>query len=156
MNELTGQDVVSAIAIKLRNRFSKTEIAEIYKNKPMQSMVTPCAFIHLIEDTHTPDLANYAWWDRTLDIRFHPSKSCTNINTWAQTLRPMIIECLEYITIDGQEVKSRNIVCKVEDNVLHVVLNYKYRVMRKLEDVPDMETLIYGQAIKQTIVLSNK
>lgn len=156
MNALTGQDVVSAIATKLRSRFSQTEIAKIYKNKPVQSMVTPCAFIHLIETSHNPDLANYAWWDHILDIRIHPSKSCSDINTWAQTLSPMLTECVEYITISGQSVKSEYVRCKVEDNVLHILVKYKYRVYRVLDEVPDMQTLHYGEAIKQSMLLNDK
>lgn len=146
--ELTGTEVVSALATQLRNRFTESQFAKIYKNKPVQSQVTPCIFIHLIETQHTPDIAHYAWWSHSLDIRCHPGKMCTNINSWAQTLSPIITECVEYITIAGHRVKSNGVICRVEDDVLHILVNYRYRVLRKLDAVPLMESLEYGQSIK--------
>lgn len=148
MAALTGQEVVSAIAKKLRNRFSIKEIAEIYKDKPVQSMKTPCIFIHSVETTHTPDLRNYAWWDHVIDIRCHPGKMCTDIHTWARSLGPMIVDCVSYLSIDGV-VKAKNATWRVEENVLHVILNYSFRVMQTLEEVPDMKTLTYGERIKE-------
>lgn len=41
MSALTGQEVVSAISAKLRNRFTTSQIAEIYKDKPVQQMALP-------------------------------------------------------------------------------------------------------------------
>jgi hypothetical protein len=149
MAALTGQEIVSSIAKRLRSRFSTTEFAEIYKDKPVQSMKTPCIFIHSVETTHTPDLRNYGWWDHIIDIRCHPGRMQTNIHTWARSLGPMIVECVSYITIDDQQVKARNATWRVEDDVLHVIVPYRYRVLQKLDDAPDMEILTYGEKIKQ-------
>lgn len=148
MAALTGQEVVSELARRLRGRFSDREFAEIYKDKPVQSMKTPCIFIHSVETTHTPELRNYAWWDHILDIRCHPSKMRTDIHTWARSLGPMIIDCVCNLAVDGQQVRAKNATWRVEDDVLHVIVTYGYRVMQKLEEVPDMQTLTYGERIK--------
>lgn len=148
MAALTGQEVVSAIAKQLRSRFSTTEFAEIYKDKPVQSMKTPCIFIHSVETTHTPELGRYARWDHIIDIRCHPVRMQTNIHTWARSLGPMIVDCVGRITIDNQQVKAKNATWRVEDNVLHVIAGYGYRVVQKSEEIPDMETLTYGERIK--------
>lgn len=148
MAALTGQEIVSEIAKRLRSRFSEKEFAEIYKDKPVQSMKTPCIFIHSVETAHIPELRNYAWWDCILDIRCHPGRMCTNVQTWARSLIPMIVECVEHITITGQQVKVRNVTSRVEDDVLHVVVSYKFRVVHKPGEAPNMETLTYGQKIK--------
>lgn len=150
MAALNGQEVVSHLALTFRERFSETEFAKIYKDKPVQSMVTPCIFIHSVETTLTPEIRNYAWWDEIIDIRCHPGKKVTNVQSWARTVGPMIVDCAQRITIDGQEVKAKSLTWRVEDNVLHVVGTYHYRVMQKLEDGPDMRTLTYGQRIKNT------
>ena len=149
MAALTGQEPVSECAKKLRSRFTANEIAEIYKDKPVQSMKTPCIFIHSVETTHTPDGRQYAWWDHIIDIRCHPGRMQTNIHTWARSLGPMITDCIEYITIDNQQVKAKNATWRVENDVLHVIVSYRYRVLRKSEEVPDMQTLAYGESIKQ-------
>ena len=60
----------------------------------------------------------------------------------------MIVDCVEYLTVCDQRVKARNVSWRVEDDVLHVLLKYSYRVLRKPEEVPDMETLTYGERIK--------
>ena len=148
MAALTGQEVVSDIARRLRNRFSASEFAEIYKDKPVQSMKTPCIFIHSVETIHTPELRNYAWWDHVIDIRCHPGKMRTDIHTWSRSLGPMIIDCACKVSVDGQLVRVKNATWRVEDDVLHVTVTYSYRVMQKLEEVPDMETLTYGERIK--------
>lgn len=149
MAALTGQEVVSALSKKLRSRFSASEFAEIYKDAPVQSMKTPCIFVHSIETIHTPDRGNYAWWDHLIDIRCHPGRMCTNIHTWARSLGPMIISCIQHITVSDQLVKANNITWRVEDNVLHVITNYRFRVVEVDDPGPCMETLEYGQKIKQ-------
>jgi hypothetical protein len=149
MAALTGQEIVSELAKKLRSRFSKTEFAEIYKDKPVQSMKTPCIFIHSVETTHTPELRNYARWDHIIDIRCHPGKMQTDIHTWARSLGVMIVECVSSITVHDQAVKTKNASWRVEDGVLHVLVNYGYRVVYKSEDIPDMKNLTYGERIKE-------
>lgn len=148
MAALTGQEVVSELAKRLRHRFSITEFVEIYKDKPVQSAKTPYIFIHSIETTHTPELRNYAKWDHIIDIRCHPGRMQTNIQTWACSLGPMIVDCVQQITISNQQVKVKDATWRVENDVLHVVVTYSYRVVQKSEEVPNMETLTYGERIK--------
>lgn len=149
MAALTGQEIVSALAKKLRSRFSDKEIAEIYKDKTVQSMKTPCIFLHSVETIHTPDMRNYAWWDQVIDIRCHPGRMRTDIHTWARILGPIIVDCAMYVRFNNLLFKAKSATCRLEDDVLHVTAVYSYRVMRTLEDVPDMGTLTYGKRIKQ-------
>lgn len=149
MGALTGQEVVSEIAKRLRSRFSDKEFAEIYKDKPVQSMKTPCIFLHSVETSHTPELRRYAWWNHMIDIRCHPGRMRTDIQTWARSLGPLIVECVEHITINNQQVKATNISWRVEDDVLHVTTTYRYRVVQASEEIPDITTLKYGARIKE-------
>lgn len=149
MAALTGQEIVSELSKRLRSRFSSTEFAEIYKDKPVQSMKTPCIFIHSVETSITPQLRNYARWDDMIDIRCHPGRMQTNIHTWARSVATMVLDCACTINIDNQQVRSTNATWRVEDDVLHVVVTYSFRVVEKLEEVPDMQTLTYGERIKQ-------
>ena len=128
--------------------FSVKEFAEIYKDKPVQSMVTPCIFIHSVETIHTPELRNYAWWDEIIDIRCHPGRMQTDIQTWARSLGPIILDCVQQLTITNQEVKVKNANWRVESGVLHVIVNYRYRVLQKPDESPSMETFTYGERIK--------
>lgn len=149
MATLTGQEIVSEIATRLRNRFSEKEFAEVYKDKPSQSMKIPCIFIHSVETIHTPELKDYAWWNHIIDIRCHPGRMQTNIQTWARSLGPMILDSVSKITVADQLVRVKDATWRVEDDVLHVIVKYEYRVMLAPEEVPDMQTLTYGERIKQ-------
>lgn len=149
MTELTGQEIASQLATRLRSRFSTKEFVEIYKDAPVQSMKTPCIFIHTVETIHTPELRGYAWWDHIVDIRCHPGKMVTNIQTWARSLGPMILSCVERITISNQEVKAKGITWKVEDGVFHFIVKYGFRVMQISEEIPDMQILTYGEKLKE-------
>lgn len=148
MAALTGQEVVSQLAMRLRSRFSDKEFVEIYKDTPVQSMKTPCIFIHTVETIHTPELRRYAWWEHIIDIRCHPSRMRTDIHTWARSLGPMILDCVQELTINDQSVKAQKASWRVEDNVFHILVTYGYRVMLTPEEIPDMQTLLYGERIK--------
>lgn len=148
MAALTGQEIVSDAAKRLRSRFSTTEFVEIYKDKPVQSMKTPCIFIHSVETTHTPEIGKYAWWDHTVDFRCHPGRMQTNVHSWARIVGPIIAECVQYLTVGDQQVKSKSAMWRVEDDVLHVIVSYRYRVMQIKDEIPTIESFTYGQKIK--------
>lgn len=149
MNTLTGQELISSMAEKLRSRFSEQQIKAIYKDTPTQSVVTPYIFLHSVETSHTPQLRRYAMWDHIIDIRCHPEKMRLNIQTWARSLAIMIIDTVKYLTVSDQQVKAKSISWKVEDNVLHIIATYSFRVVEVPESIPDMQILEYGQRIKQ-------
>lgn len=148
MEALTGQEVVSAISTKLRSRFTSAEFVEIYKDKPVQSVKTPYIFIHSIETMYTPEFRGYGWWDHMIDIRCHPGRMQTDVYSWARKLGPVIAECVSRITISGQQVKARTVTWRVEDDVLHVIAPYRYRVAEQADPVPEMQTLSHGERIK--------
>lgn len=60
----------------------------------------------------------------------------------------MIMDCLDTITVSGQQVRSGDVEWKIEDNVLHVIFKYGFRVIRVKDPVPDMQTLTYGEHTK--------
>lgn len=149
MNALKGEEVVSYISKTLRARFSEEDIAKIYKNKPVQSMTTPCIFIHSVETSHDSDVGNYAWWTDIIDIRCHPSKLCTNVHSWARKIGPIICDCVSKVTISGQPVKAKSISWRVEDNVVHITASYRYRVIAVSDYTgPVMEELIIDESVK--------
>lgn len=148
MATLTGEDVVSAVSKQVRSRFSTAEIKAIYKDLPQQNIKKPYAFIHQVNATHTNQLKNKAKWGFIIDIRVHPEDEQTNVQTWARDISVRMIEAVNIITISGQSVKSTSLEYKVEDNVLHFIVSYSYGVVRMEDDVPNMETIAYGDRIK--------
>jgi len=141
MAALVGDVVVSAISVAIAGGFSSTEIAKIYKNKAVQNMIKPCAFIHQINMVHTPELKERGNRDYLIDIRVHPLDTTLDVDSWARALSEKMIGIIEKITVEGQQVKARPIECRVEDEVLHIIVKYAFKIRASLTDVPEMETI---------------
>ena len=83
-----------------------------------------------------------------IDVRVHPEDNQTNVNSWAREIATGLIDALNVITVSNQAVKSSNIEYRVEDNVLHFIVSYAFKVIRITDAVPDMHKMQYGQHIK--------
>lgn len=145
---LNGQEVISDIVKRLRERFTSQQFREIYKDKPIQGLVTPCIFVQAVNTEQTRQMKLYRWRDHLIDVRCHPPNMKTNTQTWASTVSEMIIDCLDTITVGGQPVHCKNSEWKLQDDVLHVFLSYGFRVKKISEEIPDMQDLTYGENIK--------
>ena len=149
MAALAGDDVVSAVSKNIRNYFSTTDIKTIYKNMPQQNIQKPYAFIHQINAEHINRIRNRADWVFMLDVRVHPQDGQTDVQSWARTIAMKLIEAINIITISDQPVKARSIEYRVEDNVLHFIVSYRYGVICVEDEIPDMQNVSYGERLKE-------
>ena len=147
--ELTGQEVISEIVTRLRTRFTTNQFKEVYKDKPVQGMVLPCIFVESVNTVSIAQIGRYALWEYSVDVRCHPPKMKNDIQTWARGVAVMVLEAISRIQIRGQQVKATRIEWRVVDDVLHVTARYAYRVLQTGDVIPDMQTLTYGQKIKE-------
>lgn len=147
--ELTGQEVISEIVTRLRTRFTTNQFKEVYKDKPVQGMVLPCIFVESVNTVSIAQIGRYALWEYSVDVRCHPPKMKNDIQTWARGVAVMVLEAISRIQISGQQVKATRIEWRVVDDVLHVTARYAYRVLQTGDVIPDMQTLAYGQKIKE-------
>ena len=147
--ELTGQEVISELVTRLRTRFTTNQFKEVYKDKPVQGMVLPCIFVESVNTVSTAQIGRYAMWDHSVDVRCHPPKMKTDIQPWARGVAIMVLEAISRIQVSGQQVKATRMEWRVVDDVLHVTARYSYRVLQTGDVIPDMQTLTYGQKIKE-------
>lgn len=147
--ELTGQEVISEIVTRLRTRFTTNQFKEVYKDKPVQGMVLPCIFVESVNTVSIAQIGRYALWEYSVDVRCHPPKMKNDIQTWARGVAVMVLEAISRIQISGQQVKATRIEWRVVDDVLHVTARYAYRVLQTGDVLPGMQTLTYGQKIKE-------
>ena len=147
--ELTGQEVISALVTRLRARFTTNQFKEVYKDKPVQGMELPCIFVESVNTVSIAQIGRYALWEYSVDVRCHPPKMKNDIQTWARGVAVMVLETISRIQISGQQVKATRIEWRVVDDVLHVTSRYAYRVLQTGDVIPDMQTLTYGQKIKE-------
>ena len=147
MNELQVDSVVSAIATKVYNSFTRQQIANIYKNKPVQGMVTPCAFIHEINVSQSNELGLRGNRHYILDVRVHPPQREDNINTWCRNIAEKMRSVLNIITVAGLPLKSNSMEYTIEDNVLHCIVTYSFKTVQKIEAIK-MKDLDYTERVK--------
>lgn len=148
MSALGAEDVVSAVSLNVRRMFSTAELKAVYKNLPQQNIQKPYAFIHQLNAEHKNERGNRAEWMFMLDIRVHPEDDRTDVQSWARGIALKLIEAVNIITISGQTVKSISMEYRVEDNVLHFIVSYKYKVVHVQDEAPDMQTMLYGEHLK--------
>ena len=112
-------------------------------------MVLPCIFVESVNTVSTAQIGRYAMWDHSVDVRCHPPKMKNDIQTWARGVAVMVLEAISRIQVSGQQVKATRMEWRVVDDVLHVTARYSYRVLQTGDVIPDMQTLTYGQKIKE-------
>lgn len=148
MAALTGEDVLSGIALKLSSQISSAEIAKIYKNKPLQGMEKPCAFLHQIDYAQTNEMRNRANRDYLVDIRVHPADDEQKIQSWGAKLGEKILTSVSSININDKPVKLKRGEWKIESDVLHVIVSYSFKVIQEITDTtPFMETLNHTERV---------
>ena len=147
--ELTGQEVISEIVTRLRTRFTTDQFKEVYKDKPVQGMALPCIFVESVNIVSIAQIGRYAQWEYSVDVRCQPPKMKNDIQTWARGVAVMVLEAISRIQISGQQVMATRIEWRVVDDVLHVTARYAYRVLQTGDVLPGMQTLTYGQKIKE-------
>lgn len=133
MSELTGKAILDSIAISLATDISVNDIKVIYINKAVQSMQTPCAFLHLLNVDHTPEMRNRAQRDYMVDIRVHPPANSTEVQTWLFNLAEKICQSIESIELSGP-TRSRSVKWNITDDVLHVIATYQFKVYHSIPD----------------------
>ena len=130
MAVLTGEEVVSSVAINIRAAFTTTELKAIYKDTPLQNIKKPYAFIHQINAEHQNGMRNRARWSFLVDVRVHPQDNQTDVYTWANKIATRLIDAVATITISNQAVKSRSLEWRIEDGVLHLIIGYSFGVQK--------------------------
>lgn len=148
MPALTGEDVISGIAKRLSTKISAIELKNIYKNKPQQGMVKPCAFLHQLDYGQTSEMRNRANRDYLVDIRVHPADDEQRIQSWGTKLAEKVISAVSTIDISDKPVRLKRAEWRIEDDVLHVIVSYSFKVIQVIEDsTPSMETLDYTERV---------
>ena len=138
---LTGGEVVSAIATKLKAGFSTDEAKKLYKDKPAQGMVKPCFFIHQLNHDTTAEMKDRAQKDYLIDIRYHPSDADTEAFTTMGMIQEKLCSVVDEITVVSQSVKAKSLKSQIVDGVLHTIVSYSFKVVKQPVEYPLMETV---------------
>ncbi len=143
---IAGEEVVSAISSILRASFTSAELSAIYKEKPMQKVSYPYAFVHQINMEHKKELSNRYMQRYMLDIRVHPVPSNESNNTYLRSMSFKILEILNSANIGGQKLLPKSIETKIQDDVLHVIFTCSFRVIQETQE-PVLMKKVYINSI---------
>lgn len=148
MDPLNGEEVISAISTKISQSFSKSEIKKIYKNKPVQAMERPCVFIHQIDTNNANEMRGRGSRSYLIDVRVHPPSDETLIQSWGIRIGERMKCALNSIIVSGRRLKYSSIECRIEDNVLHCIVVYSFKVLEISIEKEKMEKLKYLGEVK--------
>lgn len=134
--------IMDAISIALNSEFGyENHVEEIE-----QDLKEPCFFIQCINPTTELFLGKRYFRSNQFCIQYFPEskKKQRECNAVAERM----IDCLEYITVDGDKMRGTKMKHKVVDDVLNFFLNYDCFVY-KVESVAPMESLQSNTNMKE-------
>lgn len=135
---LTGEEVISGIAIKLREEFKTTEITAIYKDTPVEGITKPCIFLNFINMVQVPLMRNKSNRNYLIDIIVTGNDDNTSLFTWYTITAERILRVVDKILIDNQVVKMVRGESNIENNELHLIVTYNMNVIKQ-SDVEDIK-----------------
>ena len=136
------EEILSGISSKIYDTFG--EDYEIHSDRIPQDLQEPCFIILPLTHTQQSKLSNsvYKRYYRKypFNIQFYPKRNGSQYSE-NQLVAEKLYEALEYIETDVGLLRGTNMRYSIEDKeLLSFVVNYNVFV-RKIDEVPIMETL---------------
>lgn len=138
-------DMYSALAEKLEETFDSPRI---YSDSIPQCFRAPCFFINLMEASHELRLWNRYELNLDFDIIYYPEENRENNVIEFNDIASKLLYSLEYVTLDKAPLRGRNIMFRVEDDILHFLVSYQIFVRKTAEKGPLMMDLTQRYRIK--------
>lgn len=145
---IDGTEVVSGVAIALRNFFTEKEVPVIYKDKPIQGFVKPCFFIQLVSDSSQRIAKNSFMRNYIIDVRYHPADDNNAKETTCSQISNYVLDAVNTVIISDLPVKAYAMDCRVTDEVLHCITTYRFKVNETEQTLPKMESLDVKEGVK--------
>ena len=133
-NILTGREVISALATKIRAGFSTTEIQAIYKDTPVENILKPCIFLNLVNIIQTPLMRNRANRNYMIDIIVTGSDDNTELYTWYTEIAEKLYTIIDKIIIDNKPIRLIRGESTIENNELHLITTYNFDIIKQTDD----------------------
>lgn len=141
-NEITGESIKSAIAVKLGEDFgSDLPAPKLYKEKIVQGLVKPCFFIWTMDISQEKLMRNN--YERTyqMNIRFHPPDDDPTPYQTLQEIGNRLTESLSVIYPTDFPVFGKQMSFQIIENVLQFYVSYTLKLHTITPTLPVMEDL---------------
>lgn len=123
--------IITGISQKLDSEFNlSSDDYEIYNEEVKQDFQEPCFFITLLSLDQTQIIGNRYSRTQPFDIHYFPKAE--DSNTEIIEVTEMLMNVLEYITIDEGLIRGTKMNGEVVDGVLHFFVNYNMHVIKQI------------------------
>lgn len=136
--------VIDAVSRALNGEFG--DDYEIYCEEMEQGLKEPCFFITIIEASVQPYPGKRYIRRNQLCLQYFTSSTAKNVECEETAIR--LEECLEYINLDGGQIRGTDMSHKVHEGVLNFFVNYNMFVKR-IENDEQMKSLVSDTLIKE-------
>jgi hypothetical protein len=125
---------------------SKFPNVTIYNEKIEQDFEEPCFFIKVLSSAQDKELNRRYKKNISFDIHYFSDKA--DINSDCLNMADSLYEALEYVPLGNSLYRTNNMTHEVIDGVLHFLLQFNYKVIKQIEAVEKMNTLMQEVGLK--------
>lgn len=139
------KSVFDAISIALNAEFG--DGYTIYTENVRQGFREPCFFIQPITEVRTAELCDTVKKRLKVDILFFPPENSSKKSEIIRVL-DIMLEKMSVLFVDGNKIRGNEISSEIEDDVLHFIVNYDFRLIKN-DNTDFMEKLNQKGGLKK-------
>lgn len=136
--------IIDGISVTINSEFG--DPYEIYTESIEQGLVEPCFSILCLNPTINQVLGKRYFRKNQFCIHYFPSSDEKMFE--CHTVAEKLMNCLEIITVDGDQCRGTDMEYQILDNVLSFTVNYNIYVYKEESTESIMETVIHKTDMK--------
>lgn len=140
------EKIIDGISLALNAEFG--DEFNIYTEYVKQGLNEPCFTIVLVKPSINQFLGKRYYRTHLFCVNYFP-KSTNEAKLECFNVEERLMNCLEYITVDGDSVRGKNMFGEMSDGVLAFMVEYNMFVNKEQVTEPAMETLQQSTDIRK-------
>ncbi len=142
---ITVNKIIDGICEALNDEFGSTY--EIYTEDVQQNLSKPCFSVVLVKPSIKQFFGKRYYRTNLFCIHYFPQSS-DEAKEECFDVQERLMDCLEYIEVDGDAVRGTQMNGEMSDGVLAFMVNFDMFVIKETEDEDAMETLTQSTTVK--------
>ena len=136
--------IVDGVSERLRDEYPE---GAVYFDELPEGFVRPCFLVRCLGVRQVPRLDNLYWREHSLAVVYFPKDGQDGVRERAVVATGLLM-ALEYIVVDGAQVRGKAMRHEVVDGVMHFFVDYNLFVRKVKERLPYMESLEQHDELK--------
>lgn len=139
-------DLITGISQRLGDLFG--DGYDVYVESVSQGLQLPAFSIQLLQSSVVPSVGRRYFRNHSFDVLFFPVENEAELQQCYEA-ETILLEGLEYITIEGRIYRGTERRAEIVDQVLHVFVQYNLPVLKAGTPEEYMEELIRQAGVKE-------